>query len=361
MIDPSSYSTEWISTVSARYRNTDKILIEKVIRALTLLKDLKLSGLNFIFKGGTALMLMLDKPYRLSIDIDIIMDKSHSDLNTVFENICKKGTFNHFVSQERHTENAIEKAHYKFYYNPVIRTHSEEEYVILDILFESNPYNKLIQTPIQSPFIKLSGEPNTVTTPIFEAILGDKLTAFAPNTTGVPYFKGKTSMSMEIIKQLYDIGNLFDVVSDIIEIKDAFETIAINELKYREMEHLQPVDILKDIIQTSFCISTRGISGDCRFADIQHGIKRISSFIYSNRYVIEDAILSASKAAYLAALLNNPDQTIVRFSTSPSFSELSITNPTYNKLNKLKKGIPEAFWNWYHTVQLLTNEWPGAS
>ncbi|MBK7097825.1 MAG: hypothetical protein IPH58_05105 [Sphingobacteriales bacterium] len=45
--------------------------------------------------------------------------------------------------------------------------------------------------------------------------MGDKLTAFAPNTTGIPYFKKDDSMSMEIIKQLYDIGNLFDAVTDI--------------------------------------------------------------------------------------------------------------------------------------------------
>ena len=37
--------------------------------------------------------------------------------------------------------------------------------------------------------------------PSFEDLLGDKLTAFAPNTTGIPYFKKDDSMSMEIIKQ----------------------------------------------------------------------------------------------------------------------------------------------------------------
>lgn len=45
-------------------------LLEKMIRALMLLEGLSKSGLTFIFKGGTALMLLLDSAKRLSIDID---------------------------------------------------------------------------------------------------------------------------------------------------------------------------------------------------------------------------------------------------------------------------------------------------
>ena len=56
----------------------------------------------------------------------------------------------------------------------------------------------------------MHGKPLLAKVPCLEDMLGDKLTAFAPNTTGIPYFKKQDSMSMEIIKQLYDIGNLFD-------------------------------------------------------------------------------------------------------------------------------------------------------
>ena len=33
--------------------------------------------------------------------------------------------------------------------------------------------------------------------------------------------------------------------------------------------------------------------------------------------------------------------------------DLSINSPDMNRLNKLKKTFPEAFWYWYHTSQLL--------
>jgi len=48
-------------------------LLEKVYRALSLLEGLAESKLDFIFKGGTAVMLLLGKTERFSIDIDIIL------------------------------------------------------------------------------------------------------------------------------------------------------------------------------------------------------------------------------------------------------------------------------------------------
>ncbi len=45
-----------------------------MIHALYLLERLKLTGLDFIFKGGTSLLLLLEKPARFSVDIDIIVN-----------------------------------------------------------------------------------------------------------------------------------------------------------------------------------------------------------------------------------------------------------------------------------------------
>ncbi len=83
MIDQNRLSLEWIEKVSKANRNADKILIEKVIRALLLLEGLVKLGLSFVFKGGTALMLHMGSTKRLSIDIDIIMqEKPISGIST---------------------------------------------------------------------------------------------------------------------------------------------------------------------------------------------------------------------------------------------------------------------------------------
>lgn len=70
-------------------------------------------------------------------------------------------------------------------------------------MFEKANYQNIVQLPIDSKFVQIMDQPLLVRVPSLEDILGDKLTAFAPNTTGIPYFKSEHSMSMEIIKQLY--------------------------------------------------------------------------------------------------------------------------------------------------------------
>ncbi len=352
MIDNKTYTTEWIENVSKQNRNVDKILIEKVIRALTLLAELRKTDLNFIFKGGTALMLMLQKPTRLSIDIDIIVPQKSTEIELFLDRIIQSGSFIKYSLQDRYTESDIQKSHYKFYYTPLIKTHSSEEYILLDILFENNLYSQLIDTQIISSFIATNQTLN-VPTPTIENILGDKLTAFAPNTTGIPYYKGKTSMSMEIIKQLYDIGNLFDAAHDVETIRNTFNLNSSIELKYRNIQHLQPNDVIDDIFQTSLCISTRGQAGSGNFDELQKGITRIKSYIFSAQYQIEDVIVSASKAAYLSALLKTESNHIVRYISENQCVDLTIKSIPYNKLNKLKRNITPSFFYWYKAFELL--------
>ncbi len=71
MIHPDSRTIEWMTQVAAENKFPDIALIEKSIRAFSLLESLVLSGCPFVFKGGTALMLHMDSAKRLSIDIDI--------------------------------------------------------------------------------------------------------------------------------------------------------------------------------------------------------------------------------------------------------------------------------------------------
>lgn len=61
--------------------------------------------------------------------------------------------------------------------------------MLLDVLYEDNWYTHVEQLPIVSPFLIMEGEPLRVSLPSKEDLRGDKLTAFAPNTTGIPYIK----------------------------------------------------------------------------------------------------------------------------------------------------------------------------
>lgn len=354
MINQQEISIDWINSVSKTNRSADKILVEKVIRALLLLEGLVKQKLPFVFKGGTALMLHLNSTKRLSIDIDIILPQTHEYLEQILDKVAEEQGFIRKELQHRSTLTKIKKEHYKFFYTPLHKSNKEEEYVLLDILFEEVNYSKIVQLPIQSIFVPIKETPLLVDVPCLEDLLGDKLTAFAPNTTGIPYFKKEDSMSMEIIKQLYDIGNLLDMVNDMNVIKETFYRFAATELIYRNTEGLTATDVLEDIYQTSLCIASRGTDGKGDFEQLQLGIRRISSFIFSENYHIEKAIVHASKAAYLATLIKYKAVSLRKFGDPLEMKEWLIDEPLNNKLNKLKKSNPEAFFYWYKIFELTT-------
>jgi predicted nucleotidyltransferase component of viral defense system len=352
VINKNEISIEWLNQVSKQHSNADKILVGKVICALLLLEGLAKQNLPFVFKGGTALMLHFNSTKRLSIDIDIILPSETKNLETILESIIQEQGFLRKELQHRSTTSKIKKEHYKFFYTPSHKTNKTEEYVLLDILFEEVNYTNLVSLPIQSDFVPIIDQPLNVNVPSLEDILGDKLTAFAPNTTGIPYFKKDDSMNMEIIKQLYDIGNLFDAVTDIETIKTTFYRFAKTEIAYHNSEGINENDVLQDIYETSLCIVTRGADGKGNFEELLNGILRIKGFIFSESYHIEKAITHASKAAYLSVLIQHDTKVIDKFENPLLMKDWQIGEPLNSKLNKLKKSNPEAFFYWYRIYEL---------
>jgi hypothetical protein len=162
-------------------------------------------------------------------------------------------------------------------------------------------------------------------------------------------------MSMEIIKQLYDIGNLFDNVSDIEIIKSTFKRFALTELAYREKLTLSEKEVIDDVFQTSLTIVSRGSDGKGDFGQLQQGIQRVSRFIFSESYHLEKAITHASKAAYLATLIKHDAKIIEKYNNPDQMKDWEIKAPINPKLNRLKKSNPEAFFYWYKIYELAIN------
>ena len=356
MISKESLHINWITKVSSANRKADKILVEKVIRALLLLEGLVKQNLDFVFKGGTALMLILDSSKRLSIDIDIIIEEEPENLEQIFRALLEEQGFIRFELQERKTSSKIHKAHYKFFYKPTHKTQAEEECILLDILFEKVGYSKINRIPINSKFVVLEGEPIQVKVPSAEDILGDKLTAYAPNSTGIPYYKGEVSMSMEIMKQLYDIGNLMDIAGDGALVKKTFERFASTELVYRNCTNLSIHDVLEDIYQTCLCLVSRGAEGKGDFIQLQTGIQRVSRFIFSETFHIDRAVSFASKAAYISAIIKAGITEIEKYNSPAVLKDWTISEPFWPRLNRLKKSNPEAFFYWYKIFELTTEK-----
>lgn len=350
MISKECYSLEWIDRVARENGVPDKIIVEKVIRAFSLLESLVAQGCPLVFKGGTSLMLHFDSSKRLSIDIDIVCPPG-TDIQPYLER-AKEYEFFDYELVERITPHNVPKSHSKFFYNVIYKTNVEVGHILLDVLFEDNHYQKIESKSIDSPFVQHEGEILPVSLPSIEDMLGDKLTAFAPNTTGIPYMKGDKDCSMEIIKQLYDIASLFDKVEDLAITSATFSKFAKVEMKYRNIDSDDINLVLDDIFNTAMCITLRGHERKDEFDRLQRGIIRIKNFIFSEKYTIDSAIINASKAAYLAVLLKRNQTDFNRFDSNIENLRDKNICKLDSKLNKLKKFLPEAFYYWLEIEKL---------
>lgn len=350
MIKTNSYNSEWITKLRSKKRKIDPILCEKMIRALGLLEQLVINNLQFVFKGGTSLILLVDKPQRFSIDIDIDTEESKEKLLSILEKICSNNLFKRFEENKR-ADRGVPKAHFKFYYDSVIN--ERENYILLDVLFDIHSYPEVVETPIKSFWIDTDNDIIKVNTPSIDSILGDKLTVFAPNTTGIKYEVGK---SMEIMKQLFDIGRLFDHFENIEVVVASFSEIAKKELEYRKSTKTID-DVLQDIIETSLIVSRfpGGTKSDSpELLELIDGLKRFKGFPIDFAFRADDAILAAAKAAFLAVKILNKDFTkFEKFSDKIKYDEPDFTDK-YKHLNKLKKRKIEAHFYWCKVFDLLS-------
>jgi hypothetical protein len=345
MTHKETHTIDWILNLKAKLgKRIDPKLIEKVIWALILLEQLKLKGLNFTFKGGTALLLATEKPKRFSIDIDIITEHSEKEITAVLQKIVDEQTFLSWEddNKRKHTPDAP-IGHFKMYYKSAVDGNTEP--ILLDLLYTPNPYPETQEVAIKHPWLITSDEETIITMPTFDAILGDKLTAFAPKTTGILYSKNRP---VEIIKQLYDIAFLFDNINNLEIVKSSYKKVVQEEIGFRKLGSTAK-EVLEDTWLACYTLAERDTKSE-EFNHLQLGIRNFTNFTI-DRFSIDEAITAAAKVAYLTKLIQAEENIkMEKFKNPLEVKEWIIENPEYNKLNKLKKNNPEAFYYWFKAL-----------
>ena len=365
MIDPLSFNRAFLLNQQSLLGISDPFPLERAVHAFALLERLALSKLDLIFKGGTAVMLLLGQPRRISTDVDIVCLAPPRVFEAALKKWIRHPPFLRWERDFRGTDNEPpHRRHYQVFFHSQFQP-GAPAYIILDVVSQDCgiPDKHLIFRNIDCPFLALSGVPSLVKTPCVDALLGDKLTAFAPNTTGVPFHDSRRldDSSHQVLKQLFDIAQLFDHMTDIGVVRESYLAVSNREGSYRHLTGL-PERALYDTLQTAFTISTLGTRRKKYPNDdlIQRGIKSMASdLIHQTSFALPQARLAAAKAAYLSTLIltgkqcsryiNTPDiQALLRQYEFPV--ELGVLNP-------LKKVSAEAFWYWreiYHLAPKLT-------
>jgi hypothetical protein len=360
MITPKTFQSEWLEQLRGRHKNMHPNIAEKMILALTLVERLAQEPIPFVFKGGTCLVLLLGKARRFSVDVDIVTETSPEELAAALSRIVETPPFLRVeYDEKRSTKDSIPRGHYYLYFSPILNQKRSADhpdpYIALDVLYEAHGYPELREVPVDSEFLVADGSLQLVKVPSVESITGDKLTAFAPRTTGIPYGKGK---EVEIVKQLFDVSVLFDEVQNVEAVAKSYAATVAKELGYRQLSQ-SPAEVLRDTIQTALVMAQHKINPTKTLdkegiQELVVGIQGFSNFLIGTRFNIDIAVTAAAKAAYLAARLIVKDYSALPSYENQPVAGLRVTDdPQLIFLNKLRS-TPEAMFFWQQTVQLFT-------
>lgn len=285
-------------------------VLETTIMAFVLLGKLAERDIPFVFKGGTSVLLHVDPIRRLSRDIDIVCSLPAEELDPILEEIGREAPFTGFREDARDPEALPNRRHFKFSYQSRVSTSSWSTHVLLDVVVEDARPHTIVQKPVGTSFLEPEREV-MVNVPTVESLLGDKLTAFAPRTVGVPLYQtdGTAGDVMQVAKQLFDIGVLFDAADTFDEIERTYTANQVLESGYRGGVHSRE-DALRDTWQA--CLALIATNMKKAVADqypdgalLHDGLGRMGTHLTTPEYIKGTAArqVLAAKCALLVAHL----------------------------------------------------------
>ncbi len=358
MIAEICFTANWLDKKRKELKGVDPSLLERALHAFALLGHLAESDLKFVFKGGTSLLLHVPVIRRLSIDIDILCSAPTAELDRVLAEVANVPPFIRYEEDERGSRGLPERRHFKFFYTPLVAG-NPAPYVFLDVVEEPHVPHEVIDKPITPEILEIRREIQ-VTVPTVESLLADKLTAFAPRTIGVPFqpANGSPPDTMQIVKQLFDVGELFSLAEDLAAVRRVYQKIFAQENVYRG-GGFAPADALEDTLQASLSLSMhrlKGVKDSTEALMLEDGARKLTSHLVDHRFNLDMAKLAAAKAALTAKLVKSEEAgaSLGAFRTVPppeQLRQLKIVGE-WERLNRLMSVNPEAFWYWYQASKL---------
>lgn len=347
MIPPDRHTRQWIVAQQAQLGMADPIILEKAVYALTLLDLLARTDLEFVFKGGTALLLHLPRPNRLSIDIDIVCNAPQPDFESALDAFLARSPFLRWDEQLRGDQGLPCRRHYRFHFQSP--TQGQEMHILLDVVTEPNVLIHIVERPVNTAFLEIA-EPIAVKTPRLESLLADKLTAFAPGTIGVPL---TAQFSQQVIKQLFDIAQLYDHARELSILAEDNQNAFQAEARYRGYAGSYS-DYLDNVIQAAFHICSLDLKGAPKGLEeesrlYRRGIVQLGNHLVSLPFRLPEAKIAAAKAARIALLLKASDLSnslpVFDPTVAIELREKQMSGP-FACLNRLKSFAPEVFFYW---------------
>jgi Nucleotidyl transferase AbiEii toxin, Type IV TA system len=252
--------------------NASTLLAEQAIMCLELVSELVKSRLNFQFKGGNSLLLILDTPKRFSIDVDIATDCKREEIEKCLEMCVDKfGVFEYWEPRQHKTKPWIPLASYYLYYKSKFT--DDTSAVMLDAQLRRSNYKTSRKAVVCGEIYKNDA---MVELPLPSSIIGDKLLTLGPSTLGIPVGKGKEAQRL---KHVFDISRLLTVEPALSDIRESFSSCLQQENDIQVAKQSAEA-VIEDTLR--FCGSIVSYpqipSGDSLSAIVQENAKGITPF-----------------------------------------------------------------------------------
>ena len=330
----------------------DPGIFEKSVYAFNLLSEVVKCYPGLVFKGGTSLLLHIFPPARLSIDIDILLPPSEKEgLSERLTQMAADSDWFEGIEESHRKNKTIPKAHFKF---PITSHFSKiQQYVLLDVVFTEAPYGSLLQKDIATNPMAFAGARGVVNVPTVEGLLGDKLTAISPKTMGIPLVPDRT---MEFMKQIIDLGELFKVADDDEELRRSFVKTVMVENGFRNSAHSSD-DVFDDITEIAFRYSQALLrGGNTAFEEIgllNDGNARVANHLRA-RLSPDRIKISFARIAYVISILRQGKAGKMVKQVDMSMVKDRVFPEKYKILEKLRAALPEAYFYW--ALAVVKNE-----
>ena len=336
-------------------------LLETCLHGFELLGRLSGSGLPFLFKGGTSILLHTGQLRRISTDIDIITPVNGEDLLRSLRDLAEGDPFISFDEQDRGLRGLPNRRHFRYYYRPV-SVPAVTIPVLLDVVEDDFSSLETEQRVIVQPWFTPTREAK-VTIQTANCLLGDKLAAFAPRTTGVPYVKpnGEAGDLLQIAKQFYDTAILFDLVESPYACLAAWKEHVHRESTYRKQEFTES-GVLRDTFQACLAITmiNFGRRAHPDSQTIWKGLAGLVNHVAGGSLPHPQVFEMAGKVAYLAAVLGSVSPEAHAKPIPPDrLSDLRGLNieGRLRFLNPIRGASPLGLFYWSEAAKLVPENW----
>ena len=164
----------------------------------------------------------------------------------------------------------------------------------------------------------------------------------------------------DIVKQLFDVGALFDAATDLSVAAEAYSEAHARQLVYRQAK-FSLADTLNDSIEAGFLYSQLELHGGAKTEHglfLQDGVTALQNHLVKQPFRRDEARIAAGKVACVAAWIQRRPAGVtieeLRFQSDriAELRDLHIQAP-WTPLARLKGGNAEAFHYWYQAQRIL--------